>query len=927
MPEEKKVLIIDDSPLNIKTLNEILRENYTVMVTTDGEHALSLVKKHLPDIILLDIIMPTIDGYEVCRQLKKDDTISEIPIIFVTSKNNPEDEELGLQLGAVDYITRPFSPAIVKARIETHLRIKHQQDSLRKSNKKYQTLYKHTPAMLHSIDKRGKIVSVSDYWLDMMGYERSEVIGRMLTDFFTEQSRIKAQKVTLPEFFRSGFVKDIPYELVKKSGEVIDVLLSAISEKDEDGHVLRSLSIAFDITERKKTREILQASEKKYRTLFECNTDGILIADIESQKFKEANSKICEMLGYTREELMSMGVRDIHPLEYLPPIINGFRAQAQCQKVLNENIPCIRKDGSLFFADINASPIDIEGQNLLLGMFRDITYRKLAEEELSKAKEAAEKAALAKSEFLAKMSHEIRTPINAVINMTRLLLNTSLDEEQREYASTAMISSEILLSLINDILDFSKIEAGKLALDNTSFNLKDVIESVLAILKFKIEEKGLWLEYLIEQNVHLHLIGDAIRVEQILLNFLNNAVKFTEHGGITIHVSLKSDGDIDSENNNHTIVKFEVKDTGIGIGKENKDKLFQLFSQEETSISRKYGGTGLGLAISKQLAELMGGEVGVESEKGIGSVFWFTAKFEKSFKADESNGNAKNNIYNPSHQISKSTDYNKNSSHSKKFQLTNPHILLVEDNIMNQKVASAIFQKFGVSVDIANDGIEAVEAVCKKNYDLIFMDIQMPKLDGIEAAKIIRSSAVNVSNPNVPIFAMTATASKEDRDRCFEVGMNGYISKPIEPDELFSVIKRYCTSYGAGQKELKDNKNIEELKVESPPYWLHDNLQQSFKLIPIFDHKDFLNRIGCNKTAIKSLLPIIPKLFYESLEKLKLAFNNKDRGEIKFHAHTIKGTSANFSAQRVSAVAYQIECAVKEGDIYIINSLIEILEQ
>lgn len=399
---------------------------------------------------------------------------------------------------------------------------------------------------------------------------------------------------------------------------------------------------------------------------------------------------------------------------------------------------------------------------------------KINKEDLIKAKNAAEMAAHAKAVFLANMSHEIRTPMNGIIGMAELLKRTPLNTEQKEYVDIITASGENLLTVINDILDFSKIEAGKIVLESIPFSLKDEIRNVISILDFQAKKKGINLITEIDDEVPEYVKADPVRLKQVIINLVNNAIKFTDTGSVTLNVSCQE------VNKKKRIVLFKVIDTGIGISEEGVQRLFKSFSQVDISITRKYGGTGLGLAISKNLVELMNGEIGVESELGHGSTFWFTAKLNAMTQDEIEEYKNKNE---------------KEQVNSKSVKTRGYNILLAEDNLINQKVASAHLKKFGHKVTIANNGIEAVDFFSKFRYDLILMDIQMPEMDGIVAAQLIRDyEKENRNLERTPIIAMTANVMEEDIKKYMDQGMDGFIGKPFKADELKEIFNKYIES-------------------------------------------------------------------------------------------------------------------------------------
>lgn len=428
----------------------------------------------------------------------------------------------------------------------------------------------------------------------------------------------------------------------------------------------------------------------------------------------------------------------------------------------------IQKDGREVWLTTNLAPYrDNEGEIIgLVGISWDITFRKNYEIELEAAKEQAEEGTRAKSEFLANMSHEIRTPMNGIIGMAEILKQANLGKQENENLDILISSTRSLLSLVNDILDISKIEAGKVELEVEDFEIRTILKDIENIIYIKAEEKALNYKTFISSNVPEFLCGDPYRLKQIILNLVNNAVKFTEKG--TVHVYA----DIIKEDQNAFVLEVKVIDSGIGISDEGKKNLFQLFSQVDASTTRIYGGTGLGLSIAKRLVTLMDGEIGMESVVGKGSTFWFTSRLGRSKQVAVTDDAAK---------ITAPVD-------EKPFKMLN--ILLAEDNEINQKIIQYSLTNAGYKVDIAQNGQEAVDMYHKGGYNLVLMDVQMPVLDGFEATAHIRDfEQKNPKANHTPIIALTANAMKGDREKCLDAGMDEYLSKPFTPNDLVNIIK------------------------------------------------------------------------------------------------------------------------------------------
>ncbi len=662
------------------------------------------------------------------------------------------------------------------------------ESMLQESEQRYKSLFEYNPSAVYSMNLQGDYLTANSNLEELTGYTMDELIGMYFGPVVHEKDIAK----TLHHFTLASQGEPQSYDLtlIHKDGHQIEINTINIPII-VDKQVVGVYGISRDITERTRYTEQIEKLSNEYTLILNAVSEGIFGLDTEG-RVTFINPAGVRMLGFEHDEIMGRSYLDhirqtaSDAVHYRPedsPLLRVIRT-GESQRSMDAVL--WRKDGSSFLAEYRATPLFDKGERKgAVVVFRDITD----EQEIIRAKESAEKADQAKSEFLAVMSHELRTPMNGIMGMTDLLAETELDEEQRGYAEIISQSSASLLYLLNEILDFSKIEAGKMTLNHEPVSVESVMEMVTELFTPKAGEKNVRLSSQIASDVPELIIGDADRLRQVLVNLVSNAVKFTEEGQVSIAVKTEY-----CPNARKLNLKFSVQDTGIGIPTDKQPLLFQSFSQLHPSINRKYGGTGLGLAICKSLVELMGGAIGVESAENEGSTFYFTLPVVTD-EEWEMNG-AEDNRQSVDSKAQNDGVHTDSSGILPVDSLTPAlpeakygplRILVAEDHPVNQKLLLTMLEKRGYRADLVENGQQALEAVLERPYDLLFMDVQMPVMSGITASARIREQAPARHQPF--IVAVTAYARPEDRERCMSAGMEDFVSKPFLASDIERILR------------------------------------------------------------------------------------------------------------------------------------------
>ncbi|MBN2047120.1 MAG: PAS domain S-box protein [Anaerolineaceae bacterium] len=896
--------------------------------------------------------------------------------------------------------------------------------ALREREAQYRNIFEKAGVGITRVGLDGSWIDVNPKMCQILGYEKKEIIGKTFLDFTHPKdmafSREKADELIEGKIQSYAIQK----RYLHKNGSTIWVSLTVSMVRDESGNPHHMISVVEDITERKRIERALQLSEENFRGLVH-NTPGVIYRCLPDEfwTMTYVSGAIESLTGYPASDFFLNKNRSFSSLihEEDQAFVHDYifdMLKSETSFTLEYRI--VHKDGSIRWVRENGQGIFDEHGKLtsLIGYIGDISDRKKAEAELIEARIAAEEANRAKSDFLANVSHEIRTPMNAITGLTYLAMESGLPPRQQNYLRKINKSANNLLNIVNDILDFSKIEARKMDIERVPFDLDDILDQVGTLINIRAKEKNIHILFAIDADVPQYLIGDPIRLEQILLNLGNNAVKFTNEGSVVFSASVLSQKDGLYQ------IQFAVSDTGIGMTEEQIQRVFDAFSQADTSTTRKYGGTGLGLTISQQLVELMGGKIWAESTPGTGSTFKFVLdlelcsefehnsparlmelsemrvlvvdphresrefitrqiesfsvgaaaaesgaealallrsqsaryqmvvmdwslpdgngiEFARQIQADPAFGgmtiifmvsaydeeeartqiSSFNTITYAVKPISRSAMYNlilesllmqpqqpgKNETQLLRQiqQINSIHpvqLLLVEDNELNQEVAREMLMMAGFHLDIVSNGVQALERLAARRYDLVLMDIQMPQMDGYETTRRVR--ALDSANRDVPIIAMTANAMSSDYDESLKAGMNAHVGKPIHPQTLFMTIMKHIP---LRDEVLQPVAAIIETAADQV------EPGEDEQGLAGIDYAEGVERMNGNESFYRRMLKKLIVEIDQTLEETRRAMESNEVESAIMSAHSLRGVAANLSALRLAEIAKTFEAALKAG--------------
>jgi len=762
---------------------------------------------------------------------------------------------------------------------------------LRDTQERYRDLFENANVLIQSTDAAGRLQYANRAWYEALGYTTRDIVGLPLANIMPPEGVAEWLSIVSRAFVGEK-IDNARAMFRAKDGRLV-LLEGSVSSKFENGKPVALRSIFRDVTEKVRAEEDLDR-------FFDLSIDLLCIAGTDGH-FRRVNPAFHRVLGYEKVELLQRPLVDfVHPDDVEPTkqTLASLGTGAPVENFINR-YRCA--DGTYRWLSWNSSPATRDGR--VYAVARDITERKLELETLRLAKEAAEAADKAKTEFLTRMSHEIRTPLNGILGMTELVLDTNLVSEQRDCLETSRNSAEHLLTVINDILDFSRIEARKLTLETIRFDLRHTIDDALRSLRMMAERKGLVLKCEIASTVPDRLTGDSGRLRQVLVNLIGNAVKFTPQGEICLSIVSRS------LPNNRLELDCAVSDTGIGIPREMQATIFEAFMQADGATTRRFGGSGLGLAISAQLVNLAGGRIWVDSEPGAGSTFHFTFRVE----IDQS----------PARVASPSDSRTVRETPDDAPRVGPLRILLAEDDPASAAVALRMLGRKGHHVQLVGNGRQALGAVeaNPESFDLVLMDVMMPDMDGLEATEAIRRGEAGTTR-HLPIIAVTANAMAGDRERALRIGMDAYVTKPLRPRELLSAIDRTMQHGPARPVAMEDRPadsssststaSLPSVSIGNPstiePYpTSHAFGAESPSAVPVLDWQALMEHCEGDEAFARDVLELFLKGCQEQLAEIDAAIQGGNRQAVREAAHKMKGSAATVRAVELRGTAARLE--------------------